>query len=335
MRNKISCLFNDRLRVSITDACNYKCFYCSNEGQDHGNCNMISVDFMRALFSKIKEENIYVKKLNITGGEPTLHPHFLDILSEGRLISENVTLNTNGSLLSKKKIDEIKNTGVNCIKFGMGLWFTDRSKPISNSYKVDMDTLVECILYSREVMPRSSINIVITDFNAPYFDRMLDWIEDNNIDKVEFIELINFDFEEKGEARPLSEDTPDFPSLIKNHSDRFSRIEYNPDIAKYVAYTGSGLAVQFAEDFCKRKVCANLWTRIDANGRFSPCMKNTDTYEICLDKLLYKQFSAQRRLACGITDTVFPRDMNGRLVEGWTIKSQDEIVTSIIADTDL
>ena len=111
MRNKISCLFNDRLRVSITDACNYKCFYCSNEGQDHGNCNMISVDFMRALFSKIKEENIYVKKLNITGGEPTLHPHFLDILSEGRLISENVTLNTNGSRLSKKKIDEIKKYG--------------------------------------------------------------------------------------------------------------------------------------------------------------------------------------------------------------------------------
>lgn len=179
------------------------------------------------------------------------------------------------------------------------------------------------------------MNIVITNFNVSYIDKMLDWIEENNIDKVEFIELINFDFEEKDKTKPLSEKVPDFPELIKERKDRFSLIEYNPEIAKYVAYTKNGLAVQFAEDFCKRKVCANLWTRIDASGKFSPCMKNTDTYEIDFDSPLYEQFLNQRGLACGITDVVFPRDMDGRLVDGWTIKSQDDVVTSIMATTDL
>lgn len=103
MNEKISCLFNDRLRISITDACNYKCFYCSNEGQDHGQCNMISLNFLYRLFEKIQDENIYVKKLNITGGEPTLHPDLMEILHASCKISENVTLNTNGSLLDKKR----------------------------------------------------------------------------------------------------------------------------------------------------------------------------------------------------------------------------------------
>ncbi len=335
MNETKSCLFNDRLRISITDACNYKCFYCSNEGQSHGNCNMLSLDFVRQMFSKIREENIFVKKLNITGGEPTLHPQLLEILREGTKITENVTLNTNGSLLNKERIDAIKATGINCIKFGTDLWFSDKSKPITNAYQIDMEKLVDCILYSRKVMPRSSMNIVITDFNYPYFDRMLDWIEENDIDKVEFIELINFDFENKESVKPLSRVAPDFPALIKRNMGQFERIEYNPAIAKYVAYLRNGLAVQFAEDFCKRKVCANLWTRIDADGNFSPCMKNTDVYPIDMKKPLYDQFLAQRQISCGAFKDIFPRDMNGRMVDGWTIKSDDEIVPSIIADTDL
>lgn len=335
MNEKKSCLFNDRLRISITDACNYKCFYCSNEGQEHGNCNMLSLGYIRQLFSRIRDEKIFVKKLNITGGEPTLHPNLLDILREGRTITENVTLNTNGSLLNREKIDEIKAAGANCIKFGTDLWFSDKSKPITNAYEIDMDKLIDCILYSKEIMPRSSMNIVISDFNVSYFDKMLDWIEVNSIDKVEFIELINFDFEEKECVRALSNNAPDFPALIKHNSDRFERIEYNPEIAKYVAYLKNGLAVQFAEDFCKRKVCANLWTRIDAEGKFSPCMKSTDVYLIDFTRPLYDQFLAQRKLACGAFDDEFPRDMNGRMVDGWTSKSNDEIVPSIITDTDL
>lgn len=335
MNDRVSCLFNDRLRISITDACNYKCFYCSNEGQDHGNCHMISTAFIKRLFSKIKEEQIYVRKLNITGGEPLLHPDLLEILCLGREISENVTLNTNGSLLDKSKINAIRETGVNCIKFGTDLWFSDMSKPITNEYQVDMENLIECILYSREILPRSSMNIVITEFNISYFNQMLDWIEDNGIDKVEFIELINFDFEDKEHAKPVSSLAPDFPRLIKDNYSRFIRVEYNPSIAKYVAYTKNGLAIQFAEDFCKRKVCAHLWTRIDATGRFSPCMKNTDTYPINFEKRLFDQFIAQGKLACGLSEKPYPRDMNGKLTPGWTIKSDDEIVASIITDTDL
>lgn len=335
MNEMKSCLFNDRLRISITDACNYKCFYCSNEGQDHGNCNMLSLDYIRWLFSRIKEENIFVKKLNITGGEPTLHPQLLEILREGSTISGNVTLNTNGSLLSRESIDAIKDTGVNCIKFGTDLWFSDKSKPITNVYQINMEKLIDCILYSRKIMPRSSMNIVITDFNYSYFERMLDWIEANGIDKVEFIELINFNFEDKESVKPLSSSVPDFSALIKKNRDRFDRIEYNPAIAKYVAYMKNGLAVQFAEDFCKRKVCANLWTRIDADGNFSPCMKNTDVYPIDMKKSLYDQILAQRKFSCGTSKNVFPRDMNGKIVDGWTSKSDDEIVPSIISDTDL
>lgn len=302
---------NDRLRISLTDNCNYRCRYCSNEGQKHNSNTFISFDFVNDFFDKILSENIYIKKINLTGGEPLLHKDLMKIASKAHKICENITINTNGSLLTPQLVDDLVAIGVNCIKFGVDNPFNDHTKPVVNNVKINSQKLRDLILYTIKRIPRSSLNIVITRYNIDDLQRIIEWIIDNQIDKVEFIELIDFNF--NNHTPLIGEEPYDFIKLIRSLSSYFSDIEYNESLAKYIAYHRSGLIIQFAEDFCKNRVCAHLWTRVDANGRFSPCIKSVDFYPIDLNNNLEKQLLNQKKMYCDSLVDYIPRDNNGNI----------------------
>ena len=98
---------NDKLRVPITNCCNFSCFYCHNEGQLHKQeSSFMSLDFIKGLKSFITKNNVYINELNITGGEPLLHPNLLEIVALLKNVSNNLCIITNGSLLTKQKIDD-------------------------------------------------------------------------------------------------------------------------------------------------------------------------------------------------------------------------------------
>ncbi len=302
---------NDRLRISLTNNCNFKCKYCSNEGQEHNTNTFIDLNFLSAFFDKIKIEKIYIKKINITGGEPLLHKDLLKIVSKSSDICKDITINTNGSLLTKSLVDELAKTGVNCIKFGVDHPFKDYSKPVINGVKIDSEELRNIILYAIKVLPRSSLNIVVTQYNILDIPQIIKWIINNSIDKTEIIELIDFNFIRNTPS--IGDEPYDFIEMIRSIKYNFLNIEYNEQLAKYIAYHHSGLIIQFAEDFCKNRVCANLWTRIDAHGAFSPCIKSNDSYPIDLNTSLRKQLSFQKHLCCNSLSDYIPRDSCGNL----------------------
>lgn len=332
---KSGLFLNDRLRVSLTTSCNFKCSYCSNEGQPHDVNIFIDTTFLNEFFDKILSEDIYVKKINLTGGEPVLHKDLLQIASKAAEVCKNVTLNTNGSLLTEQLVDDLVNAGVNCIKFGVDNPFESFSKPVTNHAQVDSEQLRKIILYTLERIPRSSLNIVITKYNISELINIIEWIVKNRIDKVEFIELINFNFIDH--VPFLDRDIYDFNDLICGLSEHFSDIEYNESLAKYIAYHPSGLIIQFAEDFCKNGVCANLWTRVDAAGNFSPCLKSQDTYPINLGDSLVKQLMAQKKLCCNSLTNYIPRDANGNIVDDPqnVIRGKGKRLTAKLTSLDL
>ncbi|MCH5200583.1 MAG: radical SAM protein [Oscillospiraceae bacterium] len=326
---------NDRLRISLTDNCNFKCKYCSNEGQKHNTNSFIDVDFLTNFFDKIVLENIYLKKINLTGGEPLLHKEVLKIVSKASKVCENITINTNGSLLTKQLVDDLINSGVTCIKFGVDNPFSEFSKPIINDVKIHCEELREIILYTVKKIPRSSLNIVVTRYNISDLHNIIKWIIDNSINNVEFIELIDFNFETR---TPLIGDEPyNFIDLIRSLDTYFYDIKYNENLAKYIAYHSSGLIMQFAEDFCKHRVCANLWTRVDSNGCFSPCLKSNDSYPIDLNDNLTKQLLNQKRLYCNSLSNYIPRDANGNIASYLqkNIRNPEEYLTKSFTDLDI
>lgn len=103
------------LRISLTDKCNFRCFYCYSsvpETECATPSNLMSpneiVDMIR-LFASLG-----VDKVRLTGGEPLLNPAVADIIQS---ISEipgikQIGLTTNGFLL-KEKLPELIKAGLN------------------------------------------------------------------------------------------------------------------------------------------------------------------------------------------------------------------------------
>jgi len=308
----VSVFANDRLRLSVTDNCNFSCEYCTNEGQLHNRGNYIDIEIVKKIATKIKEEEIYVRKVNITGGEPLLHKELLKIVECFSAISESVTINTNGSLLDRKKIISLHGAGISNIKFGIDSLVRELTKPCISKSIYDKNKIIDNLLFSVELMPRSSANVVLTTYNANEFDCILEFMISQKINLVEFLELIKHDFRHM--SRTISQGL-NILTLIEQKRSYFSEITYNRKLAKFICTTNTGLAIQFAEDFCLRRVCQNLWTRIGAKGDFVPCIKAQESLKIDLKKKLRDQILLCNAMMCNASTSHLPRDYLGNLLE--------------------
>lgn len=86
---------------SITNACNLECPICFTYNRPDRKYFM-SRDELRALLDRLIARTGPLDLINITGGEPTLHPDILDLLQECRRAEiGRVTMNSNGLRLAR------------------------------------------------------------------------------------------------------------------------------------------------------------------------------------------------------------------------------------------
>jgi 7,8-dihydro-6-hydroxymethylpterin dimethyltransferase len=81
--------------IEITNHCNLECPICIV--QNRHNYNMTREEFGRILDGLVEKEGV-LETINLSGGEPTLHPEFLELLDMARAKSEiaRVSISTNG-----------------------------------------------------------------------------------------------------------------------------------------------------------------------------------------------------------------------------------------------
>ena len=161
---------NDKLRVPITNSCNFSCFYCHNEGQLHKQeGSFMSLNFIKGLKSFIIKNNVYINELNITGGEPLLHPNLLEVVSLLKNLSNNLCIITNGSLLTKQKIDDLIKAGITKFKFGFDTLLGEQTKLIITPTKNNSKNLIELIRYTQLKLNNTQINELLKnlDINNP------------------------------------------------------------------------------------------------------------------------------------------------------------------------
>lgn len=94
------------LRISVTERCNFRCFYCHNEGQgslvappgaDHAD-EMTPQEIERIV--RVASE-AGVRRVKLTGGEPLVRPDLEEIVARCSPLVE-VSLTTNGSMLEHR-----------------------------------------------------------------------------------------------------------------------------------------------------------------------------------------------------------------------------------------
>jgi cyclic pyranopterin phosphate synthase len=122
------------LRVSVTDRCDLRCFYCMSEDMTFlPKADLLTLEELDRLCSAFIAKG--VTKLRLTGGEPLVRRNVMGLvrslsrhLKTGAL--KELTLTTNGSLLSKYA-DELADCGMKRINVSLDTLDADKFRKIT------------------------------------------------------------------------------------------------------------------------------------------------------------------------------------------------------------
>ncbi len=101
--------------LAVTDACNRECRHCYREGVSCGQA------LGRAEYSAVIEtlSKMDIALLNITGGEPFLFEHTVDLAVHAASMVNSVTISTNGILLDRAILRSLGQGGVRNLQIGL------------------------------------------------------------------------------------------------------------------------------------------------------------------------------------------------------------------------
>jgi molybdenum cofactor biosynthesis protein A len=181
---------HDYLRISLTERCNLRCFYCMPE---EGISLRPRSDFMtkNELIEIAKTFiSMGVKKIRLTGGEPLVRNDAREIIDELSQLNVELAITTNGVLVDKF-IDTFKSCNINSINVSLDSLQKEKFEKISRRDFFDVI--------------KSNINLLIQNnfhikLNAVIMrgvndDELIDFIEFTKFNNVHFrfIEFMPFD----------------------------------------------------------------------------------------------------------------------------------------------
>ncbi len=116
---------HDYLRISITDNCNLRCFYCMPEEDYHftPSSQLMQADEIEAIAKTFVQEG--VTKIRLTGGEPLVRKDFADILKKLSALNIQLTMTTNATRLHEF-VNEIKAAGIQFLNISLDTLQKDR-----------------------------------------------------------------------------------------------------------------------------------------------------------------------------------------------------------------
>lgn len=306
-----------RLRLLITDSCNLACSYCHNEGQ-FGAGHFMTVPEAEELADWLIKNEVEVKNLIISGGEPSIHPHLISIVKALRPAAMKMSMVTNGVMLDEGRLDALADAGMTYVKFGIDAVDAQTTKgPLERIPRKDMrKKVLQNALYAADIMPGSHLNTVVSSFNEGRVRSLIQWCDDNRIG-VKFLELI----EVRPEIHSINLASARgahtwFVGLFESVRDILSDVTYNPEVMKFYAQTASGQTVQFSENFCRFGACSQLWTRVDSSRRLVPCIQRPVTRTFPLEdsgvgavQSVNEDMRAKTRWPCGVEEA--PASVDG------------------------
>lgn len=97
--------------VQINEDCNLRCAHCFVSATRVGK-QMPLAEIVGKVIPQLSEAR--VRRITLTGGEPTIHPDFMAIVRAFRVADMNVGICTNATTLSDQQIRELAELGVHC-----------------------------------------------------------------------------------------------------------------------------------------------------------------------------------------------------------------------------
>lgn len=143
------------IEVKPLTGCNFTCTYCSvDEGRNRKSYDyLVERDYLVAVTRQVAETKEHPVEVNIgPHGEPLLYPELVRLVRELRAIPqvEIVSINTNGSLLSKRLIDDLAAAGLTRVNLSLPALDQALAAELAGVKRFPLEHLLEMLAYGKE-----------------------------------------------------------------------------------------------------------------------------------------------------------------------------------------
>ena len=196
------------LRLSVTDRCDFRCFYCMAEDMTFlPKAELLTLEELDRLCGAFI--GLGVRKIRLTGGEPLVRRNMMWLVRSlgGRVRSgalNEITLTTNGSQLSRFA-DELVDCGVRRINVSLDTLDADKFGAITRWGK--FDKVMGGLAAAKRAGLAIKINMVaLKGVNEDEIDGMLRWCGDEGYDLtlIETMPMGEIDVDRNDQYLPLS-----------------------------------------------------------------------------------------------------------------------------------
>ena len=256
------------LRISLTQRCNFNCFFCHQEGE-HSPGDELSADEIEAAVSVAAE--LGITKVKLTGGEPLLRDDVVEIVRRISPRVEEVSMTTNASLLDEKACS-LKEAGLRRVNVSFHTLNPDGFKAITGCSDEDLtrrgvEAALRCGLH-----PVKLNMVVMKGVNADEIPEMIRFSRDTGtvLQLIEFQELENgVEYYEK-----YHYDLKRVEAELEREAVRVVERDLH---RRRIYHLADGAQVEVVRPMHNSRFCAYCTRlRLTSDGRLKPCLMRGD-----------------------------------------------------------
>lgn len=261
---------HDYLRISLTERCNLRCFYCMPEEGIQLRDKKEFMSTEELLFIAKTFVDLGIKKIRLTGGEPFIRKDIDNIIIELAKLPIELAITTNGILIDKY-IDVLKNAHIKKINVSLDSLNESRFNAISrrNYFAKIRENISLLVTENFEV----KINmVVIKDTNEDEIIDFVEWSRNEKI-KIRFIEFMPFDGNNWNKSKQVT--LEEILTKVKSHfgEQNVTRLlDSKNDTCKNYKIENSkgsfGIISSISNPFCDS--CNRI--RLTADGKLKNCL---------------------------------------------------------------
>lgn len=171
---------------NITRRCNLKCIHCYSDSTSKHYPGELTWDQCRVVVDDLAQ--FKVPALLLSGGEPTIHPRFFELAEYATGKGLRLTLSTNGTLINPERARRIKDIGFSYV--GISLDGIGATHDHFRGREGAFDKAVEAFRNCKAVGQKVGLRLTLSRHNIVDLDRILDFIEREDIERVCFYHLV-------------------------------------------------------------------------------------------------------------------------------------------------
>ena len=261
-----------KLRISLTDRCNFRCVYCMPESPVWGPRKVVlSLEELHHL-AAVFVARFGVEQIRLTGGEPLVRsgaPRFVSMLQSLRSAGlRRVSLSTNGALLARYA-RELADSGLDGVNISLDSLSPARFHQITGGG--DLREVLHGIDSAREAsLPLKFNTVVMRGTNDTEIPALADWAYRAGI-PLRFIEFMPLDSRSLWSADKVVTER-EIVALLARHFDvKPLARTHESEPANYYLLNGHfrlGVISTISNPFCAR--CDRI--RLTADGRLFACL---------------------------------------------------------------